>query len=141
MTFEECQSWLPSPSVARVVAQGLEPHLGGGGVETRSRADALMAFDRVSLSTVHRFNPNIFAQEHTPSSRSRTDTIFYTNRHSTMTVSQDPPAAAPPATTAAASQPRHEEYQYLDLVREILDQGELRQDRYLHPPLSCILAH
>jgi thymidylate synthase len=46
-----------------------------------------------------------------------------------MTVSQDPPAAAPPATTAAASQPRHEEYQYLDLVREILDQGELRQDR------------
>jgi thymidylate synthase len=46
-----------------------------------------------------------------------------------MTVSQDPPAAAPTATTAAASQPRHEEYQYLDLVREILDQGELRQDR------------
>jgi thymidylate synthase len=46
-----------------------------------------------------------------------------------MTVSQDPPAVAPTTTAAAASQPRHEEYQYLDLVREILDQGELRQDR------------
>jgi thymidylate synthase len=43
-----------------------------------------------------------------------------------MTVSQDDPAPAAPAT---ASEPRHEEYQYLDLVREILDQGELRRDR------------
>ncbi|KXX76982.1 Thymidylate synthase [Madurella mycetomatis] len=45
-----------------------------------------------------------------------------------MTVSQtEPPAAAPAATPSAAQ--RHEEYQYLDLVREILDQGELRRDR------------
>jgi len=43
-----------------------------------------------------------------------------------MTVSNDPPSEAPAATTAA---PRHEEYQYLDLVREILDEGELRRDR------------
>lgn len=43
-----------------------------------------------------------------------------------MTVSNDLPAEAPTATAAA---PRHEEYQYLDLVREILDQGELRRDR------------
>ena len=43
-----------------------------------------------------------------------------------MTVSHnDSPAAAP----TTASEPRHEEYQYLDLVREILDQGELRRDR------------
>ncbi|KAK4032365.1 thymidylate synthase/dCMP hydroxymethylase domain-containing protein [Parachaetomium inaequale] len=43
-----------------------------------------------------------------------------------MTVSQnDSPAAAP----TTSSEPRHEEYQYLDLVREILDQGELRRDR------------
>ncbi|KAJ4291247.1 Thymidylate synthase [Collariella sp. IMI 366227] len=45
-----------------------------------------------------------------------------------MTVTQnDTPAAAPAA--ASSSTPRHEEYQYLDLVREILDQGELREDR------------
>ncbi|GAB1318042.1 Thymidylate synthase [Madurella fahalii] len=45
-----------------------------------------------------------------------------------MTVSQtEPPAAAPAAKPSSA--PRHEEYQYLDLVREILDQGELRRDR------------
>ncbi|KAK4245500.1 thymidylate synthase/dCMP hydroxymethylase domain-containing protein [Corynascus novoguineensis] len=43
-----------------------------------------------------------------------------------MTVSEnEPPSVAPSAT----SQARHEEYQYLDLVREILDQGELRRDR------------
>ncbi|KAH6616022.1 thymidylate synthase/dCMP hydroxymethylase domain-containing protein [Chaetomium sp. MPI-SDFR-AT-0129] len=42
-----------------------------------------------------------------------------------MTISNDPPVAA--ATTA--TEPRHEEYQYLDLVREILDEGELRRDR------------
>ncbi|KAK4155989.1 thymidylate synthase/dCMP hydroxymethylase domain-containing protein [Chaetomidium leptoderma] len=47
-----------------------------------------------------------------------------------MTVSQnDPPAVAPATTTSSSSEPRHEEYQYLDLVREILDQGELRRDR------------
>ncbi|KAH6847807.1 thymidylate synthase/dCMP hydroxymethylase domain-containing protein [Chaetomium sp. MPI-CAGE-AT-0009] len=43
-----------------------------------------------------------------------------------MTVTQSDPAPAAPATTA---EPRHEEYQYLDLVREILDEGELRSDR------------
>ncbi|KAK4131280.1 thymidylate synthase [Trichocladium antarcticum] len=44
-----------------------------------------------------------------------------------MTVpQQDLPARAP---AAVSSTPRHEEYQYLDLVREILDEGELRQDR------------
>ncbi|KAK4237124.1 thymidylate synthase/dCMP hydroxymethylase domain-containing protein [Achaetomium macrosporum] len=45
-----------------------------------------------------------------------------------MTVPEsDPPTSAPAATPR--SNTRHEEYQYLDLVREILDQGELRQDR------------
>ncbi|KAK3900219.1 thymidylate synthase/dCMP hydroxymethylase domain-containing protein [Staphylotrichum tortipilum] len=44
-----------------------------------------------------------------------------------MTVSQAESPAATPAATP--SEPSHEEYQYLDLVREILDQGELRRDR------------
>jgi thymidylate synthase len=43
-----------------------------------------------------------------------------------MTVTQNDPA---PAAAAPAAEPRHEEYQYLDLVREILDEGELRSDR------------
>lgn len=30
-----------------------------------------------------------------------------------------------------ASSKRHEEYQYLDLIREILDEGEQRPDRYV----------
>jgi len=38
------------------------------------------------------------------------------------------PAAATPDKTG--EQTRHEEYQYLDLVREILNEGELRRDRY-----------
>ncbi|KAK4101170.1 thymidylate synthase [Parathielavia hyrcaniae] len=49
-----------------------------------------------------------------------------------MTVPEKKPAApapAAPAPSASTSEPRHEEYQYLDLVREILDQGDLRQDR------------
>ncbi|KAK4120613.1 thymidylate synthase [Parathielavia appendiculata] len=49
-----------------------------------------------------------------------------------MTVPENDSAApAPPAPTLTASptEPRHEEYEYLDLVREILDSGELRQDR------------
>lgn len=36
-------------------------------------------------------------------------------------------AAAPENPTAA---PRHEEFQYLDLIREILETGEHRPDRY-----------
>lgn len=45
------------------------------------------------------------------------------------------PETAPPAAVPAAKPPRsssdrrHEEYQYLDLVREIIDEGELRRDR------------
>jgi len=31
---------------------------------------------------------------------------------------------------ALRSQPEHEEYQYLDLIRDILDNGEHRPDRY-----------
>ncbi|KAK4225223.1 putative thymidylate synthase [Podospora fimiseda] len=50
-----------------------------------------------------------------------------------MTITADPPAAEPPATTPSSSSSsppkRHEEYQYLDLVREILQEGEVRQDR------------
>ncbi|KAL2266790.1 hypothetical protein VTJ83DRAFT_6142 [Remersonia thermophila] len=52
-----------------------------------------------------------------------------------MTVpSNDAPAEAPttasaPAIPSSLGVPRHEEYQYLDLVREILDNGELRRDR------------
>jgi hypothetical protein len=33
----------------------------------------------------------------------------------------------------------HEEYQYLDLVREILEQGEKRLDRYVHQHSPAIL--
>ncbi|KAK1833393.1 thymidylate synthase/dCMP hydroxymethylase domain-containing protein [Podospora conica] len=48
-----------------------------------------------------------------------------------MTVTQPPPAAEP--TTQPPSEtklpPNTEEHQYLDLCREIIDQGELRQDR------------
>lgn len=36
--------------------------------------------------------------------------------------------AVDPATSAEAPPP-HEEYQYLDLVRKILEEGELRPDR------------
>lgn len=49
------------------------------------------------------------------------------------------PAAAPAATTPLK---RHEEYQYLDLVRDILENGELRRDRYapfLTPPFPLII--
>lgn len=33
------------------------------------------------------------------------------------------------APNGAASTKRHEEYQYLDLIREILEEGEQRPDR------------
>lgn len=43
-----------------------------------------------------------------------------------MTVSQVNAAAQPSEAPASRN---HEEHQYLDLVREILDQGERRPDR------------
>ncbi|KAL2157140.1 hypothetical protein VTH06DRAFT_6428 [Thermothelomyces fergusii] len=43
-----------------------------------------------------------------------------------MTLSENNTSSEGPS---AATQPRHEEHQYLDLVREILDHGELRRDR------------
>ena len=55
----------------------------------------------------------------------------------TMTVTQSVPAAEPTTQSApetTTSFPNTEEYQYLDLCREIIDQGELRQDRYAAPP-------
>jgi len=36
----------------------------------------------------------------------------------------------PIATTRPAAKNRHEEYQYLDLIRDIIDNGEFRPDRY-----------
>lgn len=39
------------------------------------------------------------------------------------------PAVAPATNGNASAAKRHEEYQYLDLVREILDSGEHRPDR------------
>lgn len=52
-----------------------------------------------------------------------------------MTASSDdiPPGtgAQVPAKQNGAAAPRHEEYQYLDLVREILEDGEHRPDRYI----------
>lgn len=38
-------------------------------------------------------------------------------------------AALQDATESPMPAPRHEEYQYLDLVREILENGEHRPDR------------
>lgn len=32
--------------------------------------------------------------------------------------------------------PNHEEYQYLNLIRDILDNGEHRPDRYIPPQLT-----
>ncbi|KAK4183612.1 thymidylate synthase/dCMP hydroxymethylase domain-containing protein [Podospora australis] len=42
-----------------------------------------------------------------------------------VTQSSEAPAPSAPPTSARS----HEEYQYLDLVREIIDEGELREDR------------
>lgn len=50
-----------------------------------------------------------------------------------MTASTEPVTAAPaeaPLKQNGAPSKRHEEYQYLDLVREILEDGEHRPDRY-----------
>lgn len=49
-----------------------------------------------------------------------------------MTVSSESAASASTAATTmqnGASTKRHEEYQYLDLVREVLKDGEHRPDR------------
>jgi len=53
-----------------------------------------------------------------------------------MTVTQSPVQAAPnaPVDGAKTSPPNVEEFQYLDLVREILNEGELRRDRYAPSP-------
>ena len=57
-----------------------------------------------------------------------------------MTVTQTPVQAAPnaPVDSAKTSPPNVEEFQYLDLVREILNEGELRRDRYVkaHSPAA-----
>lgn len=42
-----------------------------------------------------------------------------------------PPAEYSAKQNGAQSSRQHEEYQYLDLVREILDEGEHRPDRYV----------
>lgn len=41
----------------------------------------------------------------------------------------------------STSSKRHEEHQYLDLVREILDDGEHRPDRYETPSPSPSPTH
>jgi hypothetical protein len=40
-----------------------------------------------------------------------------------------PPAEAPVTSNGNSTTKRHEEYQYLDLVQDILDNGEHRPDR------------
>lgn len=45
--------------------------------------------------------------------------------------SADTRADSPPKQNETSIQ-KHEEYQYLDLVREILEEGEHRPDRYGH---------
>jgi len=42
------------------------------------------------------------------------------------------PSQAPEQSTAIRENPQHEEYQYLDLIQDILDNGEHRPDRYSH---------
>ncbi|KAK0710376.1 thymidylate synthase/dCMP hydroxymethylase domain-containing protein [Apiosordaria backusii] len=70
------------------------------------------------------------------------------------TPSTTPAPAAPPAATTTTPSPssappkRHEEHQYLDLVRDILENGELRRDRtgtgtyslFAPPPLKFSLS-
>jgi thymidylate synthase len=45
-----------------------------------------------------------------------------------------------PETITPAKDSRHEEHQYLDLIREILDNGEHRPDRYAasQPPSNTV---
>jgi len=40
-------------------------------------------------------------------------------------------AESTPSNPKSRAQPEHEEYQYLDLIRTILDEGEHRPDRYV----------
>ena len=109
--------------------------LGGGGVNAfvTSTRDALRASVlRVPPST----NPSLFNVPNIPFSPKNTPCAPIANKYaSNMTVPENDPLAAAPPPTATA---RHEEYQYLDLVREILDQGELRRDRCV-PDLSVPL--
>lgn len=53
---------------------------------------------------------------------------LYTTRHD-ITMMNQPNEKTPNGTAQPAK--RHEEYQYLDLIREILDEGEIRPDRYV----------
>jgi hypothetical protein len=46
-----------------------------------------------------------------------------------VAVTEIPTKTLPKSSTASSSEKRHEEYQYLDLVREILETGEHRPDR------------
>lgn len=48
-------------------------------------------------------------------------------------------AQAPPHHNGTSTQ-KHEEYQYLDLVREILEDGEHRPDRYEYLDLLSVLC-
>lgn len=41
------------------------------------------------------------------------------------------PVESKKTTTTARENPQHEEHQYLDLIQEILDNGEHRPDRYV----------
>lgn len=60
-----------------------------------------------------------------------------------MTISSSESAPSAPAeankTQNGACTKRHEEYQYLDLVREILEDGEHRPDRYIYFSHQSIL--
>jgi thymidylate synthase len=40
------------------------------------------------------------------------------------------------ATKPTATNHSHEEYQYLNLIRDIMDHGEFRPDRYTSPPVA-----
>ena len=63
---------------------------------------------------------------------SRRESQNFTPGKAKMTITKVDSAAQPPNGSSPSR--NHEEYQYLDLVREILDQGERRPDRYaMHP--------
>ena len=110
--------------------QGMTWTVGAGFKPGPSRRRVKGFGDRVSTSPFTRHHHHLLQDA---------VTICYTSLHNTppvrenpktpeMTVSQDDRPAGAPAGTPSST-PRHEEYQYLDLVREILEEGELRQDR------------